>query len=237
MLSRERLEMMIQEYGAEHVIASLQAYLTDARFARIDQVIASRIHSVHIALESPYDILNSQAVVRSAEAMGVDHVHIITSQLKKNQGRKTASGASQWVNTCWYAQFHDFSCAMRDRGFLLAGASLQGKLTLEELPATQPICLVLGNENRGLSAEAAAECDLLYRIPMHGMVESFNLSVSASLSLQHLTAQRRAFLGTSGDLTQEQALHMRAKYYVIALGFQLSKMILEHGGRHDSSND
>jgi len=230
MQRNEQLDTMIQQYGMEHVIATLRAYLTDARIERIDQVISNRIDSVQIALESPYDILNSQAVVRSAEAMGVDHIHIITSQLKKNKGRKTASGAPQWVNTYWYEQFHEFSRPIRERGFLLAGASLQGKLTLEELPADVPICLLLGNENRGLSPEAVAECDLLYRIPMYGMVESFNLSVSASLSLQHLVAKRRAYLGTSGDLTPDQILYTTAKYYVIALGFQLSKMILERGG-------
>lgn len=228
MVREELITTLIRQYGFEQTIAVLEKYLTEARIHRIDQVISNRLGSVQIALESPYDILNAQAVVRSAEAMGVDHVHIITSQLKKNKGRKTASGAPQWVNTHWYEAFNDFSSRIHREGFLLAGASLQGELTLEQLPVDKPICLILGNENRGLSTEAVAECDLLYRIPMYGMVESFNLSVSAGLSLHHIAEGRRAHLNAFGDLTEEEKQYTKAKYYIIALGYQLARMILAH---------
>lgn len=227
----ELLNTYIEQYGSQQVIQILEKYLTDARVKRIDEVIANRLNSVQIAMESPYDILNAQAVVRSAEAMGVDHVHIITSQLRKNKGRKTASGSSRWVNIHWYETFPEFRTQIGQQGFLLAGASLNGSLTLEQLPVEQPICLLLGNENRGLSPEAASACDLLYRIPMYGMVESFNLSVSAGLSLDRLVRNRRGYLKSNGDLSDEQRILTRAKYFITALGFNMARMILDRENR------
>ena len=61
-----------------------------------------------------------------------------------------------------------------------------------EAELTAPrIAVMLGNENRGLSAEAIALADRRVTIPMTGMVRSLNLSVTAALVLFEVTRQRR----------------------------------------------
>lgn len=55
---------------------------------------------------------------------------------------------------------------------------------------TQPTALLLGSEKDGVSDEAAALADEHLIIPMYGMVQSFNVSVAASLLLSEAQRQR-----------------------------------------------
>jgi tRNA C32,U32 (ribose-2'-O)-methylase TrmJ len=73
--------------------------------------------------------------------------------------------------------------------------------------------LLFGNEGVGLSQEAQAACDFRFRIPMVGMSESMNLSVSAALALYAVTRARREWLRANGDLEGARLLYERARYY------------------------
>ncbi len=49
------------------------------------------------------------------------------------------------------------------------------------------MALLFGTELTGLTHDAIAHADTYLRIPMFGFTESFNISVSAALSMQFLT--------------------------------------------------
>ncbi len=51
----------------------------------------------------------------------------------------------------------------------------------QEIDFTRPTAFVLGNETAGVSDEAVALSDYCAMIPMHGFVDSLNISVAASL--------------------------------------------------------
>ena len=55
----------------------------------------------------------------------------------------------------------------------------------------QKIALIFGAEIKGCSEQTLALADKKMKIPMYGFTESFNLSVSVSLCLQHLTYKLR----------------------------------------------
>ena len=57
---------------------------------------------------------------------------------------------------------------------------------------TLPTCLLLGNEDGGLTPEALAGADGVVAIPMEGMGTSLNVSVAAALLLFEAQRQRRA---------------------------------------------
>jgi len=52
-----------------------------------------------------------------------------------------------------------------------------------------PICIVMGNEDRGISEEMRELVDVTFTIPMYGFAESFNLSVATSIILAHLSSK------------------------------------------------
>lgn len=112
-------------------------------------------------------------------------------------------------------------------GTFLAGASLNGTTNLDALPLERPVCFLFGNEKEGLSKEAQKRCDLLFRLPMFGMVESYNLSVAAALTLYDFLKRKRAHLHKNGDLTLEEIMKEKARCYIRSLGIELSHTLLK----------
>ena len=217
---RMHIEDLLTQHSPEKIIETLGFFLTDERRKRIDQVLAKRVKGIQVALEAPADIHNALAVTRTGEALGVYQFHLIAAQLAKGQGKSTMRGSSRWIHLHRHDSIEAFRSKME--GFIIAGAALEGTLTLEELPKDRPLCLLFGNERKGLTPEAKSVCDLLYRIPMVGMVESFNLSVSAGLSLYHMMRGEE-----TGDLNMQEQIDEKARYYVRSIGIKVAHDILQ----------
>ena len=49
----------------------------------------------------------------------------------------------------------------------------------------RPICIVMGNEERGISDKMRELADETFYLPMCGFAESFNLSVATAITLAH----------------------------------------------------
>ncbi|NVB42126.1 RNA methyltransferase [Pseudenhygromyxa sp. WMMC2535] len=199
-MKRREIQAMIAHYGADALTEALEPFVSERRLARIEAVLDARLTSVEVAVERPYDPHNAAAVVRSAEALGAWGVHVIAASERIVRNRSTTAGTGEWLEVSSYGDLDAFLGSARARGMTLAGACVDATHMLDELPLDRPICLLFGNEHAGLSPAAQAACELRYRIPIHGFAESYNLSVSAALSLYSLTARKRAALGRAGDL-------------------------------------
>jgi tRNA (guanosine-2'-O-)-methyltransferase len=207
------LDAIIDRLGPAELLRTLTPFLTEPRKARIEQVLSGRLESVQVAVECPEDPHNAAAIVRSAEAFGALHVHVVDAPSGALHAPSTTQGSYVWVHTHHHGQLEQLLQQVRRDGLALAGAWMEAELTLHELPAERPLCLLFGNEGTGLSAAAKTACDYGFRIPMVGMSESLNLSVSAALSLYHVTRARRAWLGRAGDLEGSRLDYERARYY------------------------
>jgi len=67
-----------------------------------------------------------------------------------------------------------------------------GSVSLYELDLRKKVALVFGNEHRGVTGDAASSADVLFRIPMFGMIQSLNVSVACAISLYEALRQRIA---------------------------------------------
>lgn len=225
-MERESLMRIVDTHGPAAVVEALRPYLTEPRRTRIDAVIAGRMQGVHVAIEAPSDPHNAAAVVRTAEALGALGVHVIAAEGKALHAKSTTQGAYHWVHTEHHASLSAFVSMMRAQGRRLYGAAADGDLTVEQIPIEGPVCLVLGNEQRGLSKEVRVACEGCFRIPMFGMSESLNLSVSAAIGLHDVLRRRRALVGPS-DLPLAQADRLRALYYLRSVDSRLASGLLE----------
>lgn len=208
-----QLDAHIDAVGSARVVQELTPWLSEARRARIERVLEGRLDSLHVAVERPEDPYNAAAIVRTAEAMGALHVHVVDAAEGALHARKTTQGSFNWVHTYHHAALDQLLQALRADGVTLCGAMMDGACTIEELPDDRPLCLLFGNEGVGLSSAARQACALTFRIPMYGMSESLNLSVSAALALYSVAQRRRAWLGAAGDLQAERLMRERARYY------------------------
>jgi tRNA (guanosine-2'-O-)-methyltransferase len=211
----------LKQHGAEHVIKSLEPFILPPRQQRIHDVLDRRLNSIQLAIESPLDINNALATVRSSECLGLSRVHIISPEPDIGGIHLITQGAFYWINILLYDTLDDFLSVMRKEGRLLAGATVNATTPLSTVPIEQPLCLILGNEQTGLSAAAQAACDFCYSIPMTGMSESLNLSVAAAISLYDTTQRKRHHLNANGDLPPTEHQYLKASYYLNSVNQRL----------------
>ncbi len=208
------IDRFIERAGAQAVIEATASSITAGRRARIEQVLHGRISSVEVAVEHPEDPHNAAAIVRTAEALGAMHVHVIDADPRALDHRWVTQGAFHWVHTHQHSDFADFEQRLGNpKRVRLAGAIMTGELEVDALPVDEPLCILFGNEGNGLSEQAIGACDLTFRVPMFGMSESLNLSVSAAITLQSVVRRRRLTLGTQGELKGTSYLREKARYY------------------------
>ncbi len=121
--------------------------------------------------------------------------------------RTISTSAHRWVDLQRYPSGVELVRAAQAQGFLVFGAGPRATHTLRELPTHAPIVLLFGNEADGLREDTMAACDGVFRIPMYGFTESFNLSVTAGMVLEQVCARvrdRLAAEGREGELDDEE---------------------------------
>lgn len=168
---------------------------TQRRVDRFSSVIARRQPTLTVVLEDVHDPHNASAVLRSCDAVGVLDVHLVYVKQeppRRSFGRSTSASAAKWLNLHYHESIADCYAALREQGFRIAATALQeGSRELHQLDFTQQVALVFGNEKDGVSREGIELADATVYIPMQGMVESLNISVSCAVSLYEAMRQRR----------------------------------------------
>lgn len=218
---------LLQQYTAKTIIDSLQPYLTDSRKTRIEQVIQCRLNSIQLAVEAPSDINNALAAIRTCEALGISKIHLINTEGNANSIKPITQGAFYWVEIVFHQTLDDFLQFAADASLQLAGGCVTATDSINDVPVDKPLCILIGNEQRGLSQQAQQNCTYPFRIPMYGMSESMNLSVSAAISLYDTSSRKRSLLNNNGDLTSLQQENLRAKYYLHSTEPRLAEALLK----------
>jgi tRNA (guanosine-2'-O-)-methyltransferase len=179
----------------EAAIATLEPLVTEARRARLKEVIARRITSVVVAFDAPYDPHNGAAVMRSCEAFGIQSFHVVQQEhLGFAAARSVARGAEKWIDLTCHPTAASFLRFAKDGNFTLVAAHPAGELAPDELGALPKVAIVLGSERQGIRKELARECAHGVRVPMKGFAESLNVSVTAAILIHSATRNR------SGDI-------------------------------------
>ena len=80
---------------------------------------------------------------------------------------------------------------LKSFGINMAAAHLKGDVSPYRADMANAVCIMIGNEARGLSSELTALADTLIRIPMDAGVESLNAAAAGSILLYEAVRQRR----------------------------------------------
>jgi len=170
----------------------VKSFRTEKRKNKIISVVTSRQPSLHVVLENIHDPHNVSAIFRTCDAVGVPKISLVyTAETFPKIGKKTSASALKWVDKEKFDSIKNCYDTLRERGFSIFTSSISDdSKNLYELDLTKKIALVLGNEHRGVSNEAAEYADEKFFIPMHGMVQSLNVSVAAAVTLYEAMRQR-----------------------------------------------
>ena len=137
-----------------------------------------------VLLESVRDPSNLGAIIRSAAALGVDHL-VISEDCADIYNPKTvrASMGTLFRQSIYrVADIPETIKALAQSGRRTFAAALdRDALQLGSFAPQRGDCVVIGNEGHGLSEETIAACDRTVYIPMTDRAESLNAAVAASL--------------------------------------------------------
>lgn len=141
-----------------------------------------------VVLDGLSDVGNIGAIARSCYALGVDALVVTGIKNFNPEGVvRTSSGAILDMNIAVYENSFDLANELKQTGFSLLGASMDGYEAKEiQRQSDQKTALFLGSEGRGLSNKLLKKLDLKVSIGMKNNFDSLNVSVAAGILIYEL---------------------------------------------------
>ena len=199
------------------VCTALAPLLLDERRARIDAAAAARLAGLRVVIENLHDPHNGAAVLRSAEAFGIQRIEVIESVEPFRFSSVVTQGCEKWLDVVRHPTLAHAIGGLRADGFAIYAAVPDAAATVDDLDFARPAAVMIGNEHAGLTAEAIAGADVVFGIPMPGMTRSLNLSVATALIAERAAQARRRAIGRPGDLDDAAVLALRARFYAASV--------------------
>jgi len=177
----------------------LGPFVLPERIARMNLALDARTTYVAPVLEHLHDPHNIGACVRTMDALGLHEFHVIKQppgpviddgrQNRMRLGRDITRGSEKWLDMHIYDDPATAYKALKARGFRIAVTDIHGDrpaYTPLTVPLDQPLAVVFGNEHEGVTQLARDAADMRLMLPMHGFVESLNVSVATALIMGRL---------------------------------------------------
>ena len=189
-----RLAKMCGSHGHQGVVARVDP-LVQAR--SLDELLeqleaGGEAAPLLLVLDGVTDPHNLGACLRVADGAGVhaviapkDHAAGINATVAK-----VASGAAETVPYFMVTNLARTLGELKERSIWCIGTSDDAPRTIYDADLKRAVALVLGAEGEGMRQLTRKSCDELVRIPMHGAVESLNVSVASGVCLYEALRQR-----------------------------------------------
>ena len=139
-------------------------------------------------LEDPH---NFGAIIRTAEAAGVDGIIIPKDRsVSVNETvSKVSTGCISRVKIAKVTNLVTTIENLKKQGFWIVGSDMKGT-RYDQIDYKGKTAIVIGNEGKGMSELVSKKCDFIATIPMKGTVNSLNASVATGILIFEALKQR-----------------------------------------------
>jgi tRNA (guanosine-2'-O-)-methyltransferase len=171
--------------------------MNERRKEKIERVVRDRQRGVAVVLEDLHDPHNVAAILRTCDAFGIQDIICVYEKEKyvnpKKVGKSSSSSANKWLNFTVFKSSSECIQYLKQNKYRIISTLLDEKAEplSHSIFTDEPIAFVFGNEHRGVSEIMATASDNKVYIPMKGMVQSLNVSVTAAICIAELDRQRR----------------------------------------------
>jgi tRNA (guanosine-2'-O-)-methyltransferase len=204
----------------EEATQILLPYITPERWSRIQEVVSKRTRQTRFLFENPANPSNVWACLRTLDSFGIQHVDVVIQSgkyqgkaaLTQKRGMRTAMGSAKWLTLKNHLSTRHALQHLKDQGYHVVCTDVNPESKdirdFDWDVSGKKVCVVMGNEQYGISDEVKSMADESFYLPMVGMAESFNLSVATAITCAHLSAASGQEVGKgplrSGDLSEEE---------------------------------
>jgi 23S rRNA (guanosine2251-2'-O)-methyltransferase len=169
------------------------ALIDDYTYKSLDDVLGiEKEHKFFVMLDSLEDPHNLGAILRSADAFGVDAVIIPKNRSVKLNATvaKVSTGAIEYVNVVEVTNLAQTIDKLKDNGFWITGTDASATQDIKDIDTDTSLCVVIGSEGKGMHRLVKEKCDYHVKIPMIGHINSLNASVSAGIVIYEVFKKR-----------------------------------------------
>lgn len=174
----------------EKVLEAFYNIISDSKQEMYDRIAGDRTAYIAVVMENIRKDHNASAVIRTCDCFGIQNLHTIEKDVEYVVQREISKGASNWIDLHSHSEGENpgLDCVqkLKNQGYQIVSTTPHTDKTIQDIPIDKPIALVFGTEIHGISQDVLDISDHLVRIPMYGFTESFNVSVSAALTLSSL---------------------------------------------------
>ena len=186
----------IEALAGGHRHQGVLAYVAPVPYAELDDILKAAEEKGEapflVLLDELEDLHNLGALLRTADATGVHGILIPKRRSVSLNATvaKTSAGAVEYVPVARIGNIAQTLKKLKEKGFWVAGADMDGEKAYYEADLTGPLVLVVGSEGRGMSRLTKEACDFIVSMPMVGRINSLNASVAGSILMYESMRQR-----------------------------------------------
>lgn len=145
-----------------------------------------------VLLDHILDPQNLGALIRSAEGVGAHGIVIPSRRCAPVTAAvyKASAGAVSHLPVARVKNLNYLVDKLKKQGLWVYGSDVRGLQDYHEVDYRNPLALVIGSEEKGISRLLKEKCDYLVKIPMKGRVNSLNASAAGAILMYEILRQR-----------------------------------------------
>lgn len=172
------------------------AYISEISYGEIEFILPQVFEKAKVplilVLDQVSDVRNFGAIARTAECAGVDAIIVPYKGSARitAEAIKTSAGALHSIPVCRHPDLRLLLDYLKSSGLQIFAASEKADKTIYESDLTIPAVILLGSEDKGISAQLFEYVDYQVSIPQVGSIGSLNVSVAAGIIMYEAVRQR-----------------------------------------------
>lgn len=172
------------------------AYISQIDYVSIEDMVnnalATSANPVFLILDGVSDVRNLGAIARSLECAGGNGIIVPAKggAAINADAVKASAGALMRLDTCKVPNLRMAAYYLKQSGFKLIAATEKVDRLMYEADMTGPCAIIMGSEDKGISAGMLELADDKVSIPMSGQISSLNVSVAAAVMVYECVRQR-----------------------------------------------
>ncbi len=169
------------------IIIDMEDYL----YTPLNKILEKGYDKVLI-LDHILDPHNFGAIIRTSVAAGFNAIIIPSDRqvVVNSTVVKTSVGAVFDIDIVLVTNLNNTVKILKDNGFWIYGTVMNGE-DYKSVDYNGKVCLVIGNEEKGMSKLIKESCDFLVTIPLNPKIDSLNASVAAGILIYEIVRNRK----------------------------------------------
>lgn len=167
------------------------ALIGQIQFAELESILDPEKQQLFMLLDGITDVRNFGAIIRSAVGLGASAIIIgqTGSAPLNDVAIQASAGGAFHIPIVRVSHIKDALFMLKAHEIEIMGCTEKAKLYIGETKLKRSLGIVMGNENKGISKGVLNLCDELVKIPINEVLDSYNVSVAASLIMYEYQRQ------------------------------------------------